>query len=104
MLQAIFKNILSAPLDLKSDLWARMSPDAKDCVRRMLTRDPRKRLTAEQVLNHPWMRENGAAPDEAFVPEILVRMRQFTKVGQRGGCNSPACALPVSCMLYSAVP
>lgn len=46
-----------------------------------------------QVLNHPWMRENGAAPDEAFVPEILIRMRQFTKVcvGSRAfGCVSLA--------------
>ncbi|KAG2428086.1 hypothetical protein HYH02_014477 [Chlamydomonas schloesseri] len=78
--QAIFKNILSAPLDLKTEPWSRISADAKDCVRRMLARDPRKRLTAEQVLNHPWMRENGAALDEAFVPEILTRMRQFTKM------------------------
>ncbi|KXZ49062.1 hypothetical protein GPECTOR_23g147 [Gonium pectorale] len=78
--QAIFKSILSAPLDLKSDPWPRISPDAKDIVRRMLARDPRKRLTAEQVLNHRWMSDNNANPDEPFVPEILIRMRQFTKM------------------------
>lgn len=49
----------------------------------MLVRDPRKRLTAEQLLSHPWMRENGVATDEAFVPEILTRMRLFTKASER---------------------
>lgn len=47
--QQIFKHIMSQPLDLKSDPWPRISDAAKDCVRKMLARDPRKRLTAEQV-------------------------------------------------------
>mmetsp|Transcript_12291 Transcript_12291/g.22016 ORF Transcript_12291/g.22016 Transcript_12291/m.22016 type:complete len:507 (-) Transcript_12291:2527-4047(-) len=78
--QQIFKSILSAPLDLRSDPWGRISGEAKDCVKRMLSRDPKKRLTADQVLNHPWMRENGAALDDPFIPEILTRMRTFTKM------------------------
>jgi calcium-dependent protein kinase len=45
----IFKHIMSQPLDLKSDPWPRVSDAAKDIVRKMLTRDPKKRLTAEQV-------------------------------------------------------
>lgn len=47
--QKIFKNIMSKPLDLKSNPWPKISDAAKDCVRRMLARDPRKRLTAEEV-------------------------------------------------------
>lgn len=78
--QMIFRNILSAPLDLKADPWPRISDAAKDCVKKMLTRDPKKRLTAEQLLNHPWMRVNGVASDEPFIPEILTRMRHFTKM------------------------
>lgn len=77
--QQIFKHIMSQPLDLKSDPWPRISDAAKDCVRRMLARDPRKRLTAEQVLKHPWMKENGVATDQ-LIPEVLTRMRQFTQM------------------------
>lgn len=47
--QQIFKHIMSQPLDLKTDPWPRISAEAKDCVRKMLARDPKKRLTAEQV-------------------------------------------------------
>ena len=54
-----------------------LSCQAKDCVRRMLVRDPNKRATVTEILNHEWMRENGAAPDALIQPEILQRMRQF---------------------------
>lgn len=80
--QQIFKHIMSQPLDLKSDPWPRISDAAKDCVKRMLARDPKKRLTAEQVLKHPWMKENGVASDAPFIPEVLTRMRQFTKMNK----------------------
>ena len=40
----------------------------------------RKRLTAEQVLGHPWMKENGVADDQAFTPEVLTRLRAFGKM------------------------
>lgn len=80
--QQIFRNIMSSPLDLKSEPWPRISNAAKDCVRRMLSRDPKKRLTAEEVLRHPWMRENGAAMDEPMVPEMLTRLRKFTNMNK----------------------
>jgi hypothetical protein len=34
-----------------------------------------------QVLNHPWMVESGAASD-AVIPEVLTRLRQFTKMNK----------------------
>ena len=35
--QQIFDSVLKGRLDLSSDPWPRISSDAKDCVRRMLT-------------------------------------------------------------------
>lgn len=75
--QQIFRNIISQPLDLKSAAWEHVSDAAKDCVRRMLSRDPKRRLTAEQVLRHPWMRENGLAGQEDMTPEVLTRLKTF---------------------------
>lgn len=39
--------------------------------------DPKKRLTAQQILQHDWMRENGTASDKPLDNVILSRMRGF---------------------------
>ena len=46
----IFRQILRGKLDLESEPWPSISDSAKDLVRKMLTRDPTKRLTAHEVL------------------------------------------------------
>ncbi|RHY17830.1 hypothetical protein DYB25_006494 [Aphanomyces astaci] len=38
--------------------WAHISDDAKDLIRRLIVVDPAARLTAEQVLAHPWLKES----------------------------------------------
>jgi calcium-dependent protein kinase len=70
----------------------------------MLVRDPKRRATATQILQHEWMRENGCAADQPIQLEVLSRMKQFSamnrlkkealKVGGRGmggegvGCDA----------------
>ena len=39
--------------------------------------DPHARFTADQILHHPWMRENGTASDQPLDNVILSRMRAF---------------------------
>ncbi|XP_022765595.1 calcium-dependent protein kinase 1-like isoform X2 [Durio zibethinus] len=48
--QGIFEEVLHGDLDFESDPWPSISESAKDLVRRMLIRDPRRRLTAHAVL------------------------------------------------------
>lgn len=48
--QGIFEQVLQGDLDFSSDPWPNISEDAKDLVRRMLIRDPKRRLTAHEVL------------------------------------------------------
>ncbi|RLN30846.1 hypothetical protein C2845_PM05G17620 [Panicum miliaceum] len=48
--QGIFEQVLHGSLDFDSDPWPSVSDNAKDLLRRVLIRDPRKRLTAHQVL------------------------------------------------------
>lgn len=37
--------------------WSNVSPTAIDLVKRLLTTDPKKRLTTVEALNHPWLRD-----------------------------------------------
>lgn len=48
--QGIFEQVLKGELDFLSEPWPSISESAKDLVRRMLVRDPKKRLTAYEVL------------------------------------------------------
>lgn len=48
--QGIFEQVLHGDLDFTSDPWPSISEGAKDLMRRMLVRDPRRRLTAHEVL------------------------------------------------------
>ncbi|MBA0679108.1 hypothetical protein Goari_010903 [Gossypium aridum] len=64
-------------IDFKSDPWPAISPQAKDLVTKMLNLDPKQRLTAQQVLNHPWIKEDGEAPDIPLDNAVLARLKQF---------------------------
>jgi calcium-dependent protein kinase len=44
----------------------------------MLQRDPKRRATAHQILQHDWMKENGVASDQAIEMEVLTRIRKFS--------------------------
>lgn len=48
--QGIFEQVLHGDLDFSSAPWPSISESAKDLVRRMLVRDPKKRPTAHEVL------------------------------------------------------
>ncbi|XP_057416675.1 calcium-dependent protein kinase 2-like [Lotus japonicus] len=75
--KGIFNAILEGELDFESEPWPSISDSAKDLVRKMLTQDPKKRITSAQVLEHPWMREGGEASDKPIDSAVLSRMKQF---------------------------
>ncbi|XP_009799832.1 serine/threonine-protein kinase PEPKR2 [Nicotiana sylvestris] len=54
-LDALFEAIKSMTLDFHSDKWQSVSKPARDLLERILTRDVAARITAEEVLSHPWM-------------------------------------------------
>ncbi|KAI4308003.1 hypothetical protein L6164_031122 [Bauhinia variegata] len=75
--RGIFDAILKGHIDFDSSPWPTISSSAKDLVRKMLTQDPKKRITSAQVLDHPWIREDGNASDKPIDSAVLSRMKQF---------------------------
>lgn len=47
---AIFRAVVKGDIDFESHPWPRISDEAKDCVKKMLTRDVNSRATAAQIL------------------------------------------------------
>ncbi|ONK79815.1 uncharacterized protein A4U43_C01F10350 [Asparagus officinalis] len=80
--QGIFDAVLKGVIDFKSDPWPLISDSAKDLIKKMLCSRPCDRLTAHQVLCHPWICENGVAPDRALDPAVLSRLKQFSAMNK----------------------
>jgi serine/threonine protein kinase len=49
----IQKGVFSFP----ENLFSRVSKEARDLIARLLTVDPRRRITVHQAINHPWMHD-----------------------------------------------
>ncbi|KAF5737386.1 Calcium-dependent protein kinase 20 [Tripterygium wilfordii] len=80
--QGIFEQVLKGELDFVSEPWPSISESAKDLVRKMLVRDPKKRLTAHEVLCHPWVQVDGVAPDKPLDSAVLSRLKQFSAMNK----------------------
>lgn len=86
-----FRAILYAPLDFTKSTWAHVSPEARDCVQRLLARDADARPSAIEALQHPWLThtadkwtlsyEDGNQPVVSYSSEV---------VGPRVGLDSGA--------------
>ncbi|XP_025885407.1 CDPK-related protein kinase isoform X2 [Solanum lycopersicum] len=54
----IFRSVLKADPSFEEQPWPTLSSEAKDFVKRLLNKDPRKRMTAAQALGHPWIKNS----------------------------------------------
>ncbi|KAI8019232.1 CDPK-related protein kinase [Camellia lanceoleosa] len=54
----IFRAVLKADPSFDEPPWPSLSSEAKDFVKRLLCKDPRKRMTAARALSHPWIRND----------------------------------------------
>ncbi|XP_047703582.1 calcium/calmodulin-dependent protein kinase type 1B isoform X1 [Prionailurus viverrinus] len=62
----LFSQILRASYEFDSPFWDDISESAKDFIRHLLERDPQKRFTCQQALQHLWI-----SGDAAFDKDIL---------------------------------
>lgn len=51
----LFESIQEGKYEFPDKDWAHISLAAKDLISRLLVRDAKQRLSAAQVLQHPWL-------------------------------------------------
>ncbi|MQM05997.1 hypothetical protein Taro_038817 [Colocasia esculenta] len=76
--EGVAQAIIRSVVDFKRDPWPMVSDNAKDLVKRMLEPDPTKRLTAQEVLDHPWMQNAKKAPNIPLGETVRARLKQFS--------------------------
>ncbi|XVF37212.1 hypothetical protein REPUB_Repub19eG0127300 [Reevesia pubescens] len=78
----IFRQILHGKIDFASKPWPSISESAKDLIRKMLERHPRQRISAHEVLCHPWIVDDRVAPDKPLDSAVLSRLKQFSAMNK----------------------
>eukprot|EP00516_Mucochytrium_quahogii_P009815 CAMPEP_0203775320 /NCGR_PEP_ID=MMETSP0099_2-20121227/5994_1 /ASSEMBLY_ACC=CAM_ASM_000209 /TAXON_ID=96639 /ORGANISM=" , Strain NY0313808BC1" /LENGTH=504 /DNA_ID=CAMNT_0050673941 /DNA_START=254 /DNA_END=1768 /DNA_ORIENTATION=+ len=71
----LFKQIRRGAYEFHKEQWENISKEAIDLVEKMLVVDPKKRLTVDQVLEHPWMRN---APNSELPSSTISKMKKLT--------------------------
>jgi calcium-dependent protein kinase len=74
--QDIYEEIEKRKFDFPDAEWANISSDAKDLISKMLC-DPDKRLTAQQVLCHPWIKKEAPNSQGMISMKNIESMRKF---------------------------
>eukprot|EP00930_Biecheleria_cincta_P033751 TRINITY_DN23375_c0_g1_i1.p1 TRINITY_DN23375_c0_g1~~TRINITY_DN23375_c0_g1_i1.p1 ORF type:complete len:609 (+),score=119.28 TRINITY_DN23375_c0_g1_i1:171-1997(+) len=76
------KNQLAAMLaeryPLVGPFWDSISEDCKDLITRLLKADAQVRMTAPDVLQHPWLRLGATEPNHQLLAQVLSNLEQFS--------------------------
>ncbi|KAL0453091.1 UNVERIFIED_CONTAM: Calcium-dependent protein kinase [Sesamum latifolium] len=80
--QGVAQAIIRSVVDFKRDPWPKVSDRAKDLVKKMLNPDPKKRLTAQEVLDHPWIQNAKSAPNVSLGESVRARLKQFSMMNK----------------------
>ncbi|XP_076976944.1 ribosomal protein S6 kinase alpha-2 isoform X4 [Tamandua tetradactyla] len=91
--EEILARIGSGKYALSGGNWDSISDAAKDVVSRMLHVDPQQRLTAVQVLTHPWVVNRECLPQSQLSRQDV----QLVKTSAHPLLARPAVALPSPC-------
>lgn len=82
-----FQQILQANFQFHHEYWDGVSTDAKDLIRKLLNVDPEKRITSEQVLQHPWMTGRGDDLSQKLITN-LKRFKEFNAERKKRSANA----------------
>eukprot|EP01107_Rhizomastix_libera_P014278 TRINITY_DN4403_c0_g1_i1.p1 TRINITY_DN4403_c0_g1~~TRINITY_DN4403_c0_g1_i1.p1 ORF type:complete len:317 (+),score=90.22 TRINITY_DN4403_c0_g1_i1:64-951(+) len=62
----IFEQILAAKYDYPDEYWEIVSDDAINFIDSLLVREPSKRMTADQAIQHPWIMKRTISSSKAL--------------------------------------
>ncbi|CAJ1065092.1 serine/threonine-protein kinase DCLK1-like isoform X1 [Xyrichtys novacula] len=80
--EALFEQILRGLLEFHAPYWDNVSDSAKALITGMLQVEADRRYTAVQVLDHPWVNDDGASENELQLP-IAGKIKKHFNTGPK---------------------
>mmetsp|Transcript_21543 Transcript_21543/g.54291 ORF Transcript_21543/g.54291 Transcript_21543/m.54291 type:complete len:358 (-) Transcript_21543:83-1156(-) len=77
----LFGKIMKVEFDFDYEEWEDISDDAKNLIKKLLVKNPKKRLTAEEVLKHSWLQNAQSLSTKALSVNKLKKYTQEYKSG-----------------------
>ena len=77
----IYEAVLSGKFQFPEEDWDQVSQDAKDLIKKMLTKDPKKRISALYSMQDVWFKKNEEKSeyDKKLAKKVLNNMKKFKK-------------------------
>ncbi|XP_069592528.1 calcium/calmodulin-dependent protein kinase type 1 isoform X3 [Ranitomeya imitator] len=86
----LFEQILKAEYEFDSPYWDDISDSAKDFIQHLMEKDPNKRITCDQALQHPWI-AGDTALDKNIHESVSEQIRKnFAKSRWKQAFNATA--------------
>jgi len=75
--ELLFEKISNCTFDFPEEEWSEISDDAKNLIRQLLIEEPSERLSANMVLQHPWV-VSGGLPSQISQPDVTLKAPRTT--------------------------
>ena len=77
----IYEAVLSGKFQFPEEDWGQVSQEAKDLIKKMLTKDPKKRISALYSMQDVWFKKNEEKSeyDKKLAKKVLNNMKKFKK-------------------------
>eukprot|EP01116_Phalansterium_solitarium_P021315 TRINITY_DN657_c0_g2_i1.p1 TRINITY_DN657_c0_g2~~TRINITY_DN657_c0_g2_i1.p1 ORF type:complete len:329 (-),score=88.56 TRINITY_DN657_c0_g2_i1:287-1273(-) len=81
----LFDKIIKAHYSFPDNEWRYVSDEAKDFIRHLLLKEPSKRLTAAQCLEHAWLTSDGvgASSSQSLTGEFGSALRKYNEARKK---------------------
>ena len=77
----LFQLIKDCDYEFHEPYWDIISEDAKDLIKKLLVADPKKRLSAEEILKHPWVTQsNYSSKPLQFKTDFIMKRKLRTAI------------------------
>jgi calcium-dependent protein kinase len=83
--EEVYDQIKNAPLDLGISELSKISKDAIDFLSKVIEKDPSKRLSAKEALDHPWLKKEHnevAGVDARQLEYVTTNLSKFCSLTQ----------------------